>query len=329
MASSGGTGGVSSPGPCRAIGWATRNGRTGGAVDVTGGGDVTPVVVSTFAELQTQASGSQPAVIHVQGPVGSGWTGTSGDRLEVGSNKTIVGLEPGTELKAPIHVKNSSNVIIRNLVIQGPGSNSDQAWDNINIEGNSKNIWVDHCEFWDGQDGNADVVKGADNVTFTWTIFGYRTNGGHNFSNLVASSDDEPESVGKLNITLMFNWFTGVAQRTPRCRFGDIHVVNNLFSRDGQTSESGTSAGVECRILTENNHFIEIANPIHNRSGGANELRGNNIFQSCSGDMSAYGGAAFEPPYTYDDLLVPASEVKALIESKVGATLESPSQCDW
>src|SRR5690606_37663476 len=109
MASSGGTGGVSSPGPCRAIGWATRNGRTGGAVDVTGGGDVTPVVVSTFAELQTQASGRQPAVIHVQGPVGSGWTGTSGDRLEVGSNKTIVGLEPGTELKAPIHVKNSSN----------------------------------------------------------------------------------------------------------------------------------------------------------------------------------------------------------------------------
>ena len=83
-------------------------------------------------------------------------------------------------------------------MIRGPGSNEDQAWDNINIEGDSKNIWVDHCEFWDGQDGNADVVKGADTVTFTWNIFGYTLPGHpHNLSNLIASSDSEPESEGK------------------------------------------------------------------------------------------------------------------------------------
>ena len=321
-------------GPCKPIGWATRNGRTGGAVEVTGGGDATPIVVKSFAELQSNAEGDQPRVIHIDstaGMVGSGWSGTSGDRLEVGSNKTIVGLHPDTQLRAPIHVGDASNVVIRNLVIRGPGSNDDQAWDNLNIDGSSKNIWIDHCEFWDGQDGNADVVKGADNVTFTWNIFGYTTDGDHNFSNLVASSDDEPQSEGKLDITLMFNWFTGVAQRQPRCRYGDIHVVNNLFTRDGHKSDYGISAGKNCRVLTEANHFIEINTPIsmsHASGSAANELRGDNLFESTTGSTQGYG-TAFEPPYDYKQQLVAASEVKALVESKAGAKLENPGQCDW
>ncbi len=326
-----GTGGVDggSAGLCAPMGWATRDGRTGGAVEVTGGGTTAPVVVTSFSELQTYAEDDTPRVIHVDGPVGSGWSGTTGDRLEVGSNKTIIGLVAGTELRAPIHVNDATNVIIRNLVIQGPGSNDDQAWDNLSIEGASKHVWIDHCEFWDGQDGNADVVKGADNVTFTWNIFGYRTGGEHNFSNLVASSDDEPQSIGKLNITLMFNWFTGIAQRQPRCRYGDIHVVNNLFSSDGQQSDYGISAGKDCRVLTENNHFIEIKTPIytsHASGTGANELIGDNIFENTTGNTTGYG-TAFDPPYDYQDLLVSASEVKALVTANVGATLASPSDC--
>ncbi len=312
------------------MGWATRNGRTGGAVEVTGGGDTTPVVVASFGQLQDNASGNTPRVIHIDGTLGEGWSGRDGDRLEIGSNKTIVGLRPGTSLRAPIHVNGSSNVIIRNIVIQGPGSNSEQAWDNINIEGGAKNVWVDHCEFWDGQDGNADVVKGADNVTFTWNIFGYRTGGGHNFSNLVGSSDNESVSEGKLNITLMFNWFTGVAQRQPRCRYGDIHVVNNLFSRDGQESDYGISAGKDCRILTEANHFIGINSPIytsHKSGSAANQLIGDNIFENTSGNTTGYG-TAFTPPYEYSDLLVSSSEVRALVEAHVGATLASPTDCN-
>lgn len=172
--SSAGTAGrPGSPTCTTGIGWATRDGRTGGAIDVTGGGAAMPVVVSSFDQLASYAKDGQPRVIHIDGVLGSAWSGNAGDRLELGSNKTIVGLRPNTELKAAIHVKDATNVVIRNLVIRGPGSNSDQAWDNINIEGSSKNIWIDHCEFWDGQDGNADVVKGADNVTFTWNIFGY------------------------------------------------------------------------------------------------------------------------------------------------------------
>ncbi len=245
----GGTGGTIGADQCAPIGWATRSGRSGGSFNVTGGGNVTPIVVKTWADLEKYASDGQARVLHVDGNLGGGWSGKEGDRLEIKSNKTIIGIRPQTRINAAIHINGASNVILRNVVVRGPGSNGDQAWDNINIEGSSKNVWVDHCEFTDGQDGNADVVKGADNVTFTWTKFGYTKSGPHNFSNLVASSDDEPVSVGKLNITLMFNWFTGVAQRQPRCRYGDIHVVNNLFTRDGL--QSGPSlAGEDARAAT-------------------------------------------------------------------------------
>ena len=253
------------PAPTNApIGWATRSARTGATFDVTGGGTVAPVVVTTFAELQRYASDGQARVIHVDGTLGAGWSGNSGDRLEIKSNKTVVGLRAGTQLKAAIHISAASNVILRNIVVRGPGSNDAQAWDNLNIEGSSKNVWVDHCEFWDGQDGNADVVKGADTVTFTWNIFGYALSGhSHNLSNLIASSDSEPESEGKLDITYMFNWWNAAAQRQPRCRYGQIHVVNNLYTASASVGAStlGVSNGFSCNVLTENNHFIGQGTP--------------------------------------------------------------------
>ena len=126
---SGGTAGATPTGPdqCRPIGWATRASRTGATVDVTGGGTATPIVVTTFADLQRYASDAQARVIHIDGTLGAGWSGNTGDRLEIKSNKTIVGLRAGTQLKAAIHINSASNVILRNIVIRGPGSNDAQA----------------------------------------------------------------------------------------------------------------------------------------------------------------------------------------------------------
>ena len=317
---------------CKPIGWATRTARTGAAFDVTGGGNAAPIVVKAFADLKTYAADSQARVIHVDGTLGAGWSGSSGDRLEIKSNKTIIGLRPGTQLKAAIHINNTSNVILRNIVVRGPGSNEDQAWDNINIEGSSKNIWVDHCEFWDGQDGNADVVKGADTVTFTWNIFGYALPGHpHNLSNLIASSDSEPESDGKLDITFMFNWWKAAMERQPRCRYGYIHVVNNLFTSDSSVAASklGVTNGYNCNVRTENNHFISQAQPIDlGKQDGAASVQEaiGNLFESCTGNQKG-SGTSFTPPYEYKSAMVPASEVKALVQKNAGATLASPPNC--
>ena len=278
------------------------------------------MVVTTFADLQRYASDAQARVIHIDGTLGAGWSGSSGDRLEIKSNKTVVGLRAGTQLKAAIHISGASNVILRNIVIRGPGSNDAQAWDNLSIEGTSKNVWVDHCEFWDGQDGNADVVKGADTVTFTWCIFGYALSGHtHNLSNLIASSDSEPESEGKLNITYMFNWWNAATERQPRCRYGYIHVVNNLYTASASVGASklGVTNGFSCNVLTENNHFISQNDPIdlgkQAGTGSVQQAVGNQ-FESCTGNQKG-SGTAFTPPYDYKSFMVPAAEVKALVQS--------------
>jgi len=318
---------------CKPIGWATRSGRTSTAFEVTGGGNMAPITVTTLADLQKYAKDSSPRVIYIDGTLGSGWNGKSGDRVDItGSNKTIIGLKPGTELKAVVYIKNASNIILRNIVIKGPGSNADQAWDNFNIE-NAKNIWVDHCEFWDGQDGNADVVKGADNVTFTWCKFGYTRKSSHNLSNLIASSDDEPASVGKLNITFMFNWWVAANQRKPRCRYGNVHVINNLYTGNSSitagTAVLGVSAGVQCHVRTEKNVFIDENDPIYNGNNtdgsGGNEVI-DNIFTRCSGNTKGQG-TSFTPPYDYSFAL-PANQVEAAVRAGAGANLNSPTECD-
>ena len=320
---------------CKPIGWATRSGRSSTAFEVTGGGNAAPITVKTFDDLQKYAKDSSPRVIYIDGTLGNGWSGTSGSRLNItASNKTIIGLKPGTLLKAPIHITNkASNIIVRNIVIQGPGSNADQAWDNLTIEGEAKNIWIDHCEFWDGQDGNADVVKGADNVTFTWCIFGYKKKSSHNLSNLIGSSDNEPVSEGKLNVTYMFNWWKAANQRKPRCRYGNVHVVNNLLTGDASitngTDVLGISAGHMCTVRTERNVFINENNPIYtgNANGtGVNEVI-DNIFTNCTGNTKGTG-SSFTPPYDYTGFMLQASEVEAAVKAGAGANLESPTACD-
>jgi len=312
---------------CKPIGWATWSGRSGGPTTITGGGNATPITVTTFADLLKYATDSQARVIYVDGTLGAGWSGTSGDRLTLASNKTIIGIRAGTQLKAPILIKNVNNVIIRNLVIKGPGSDTNQAWDNINVE-NGKNIWIDHCEFWDGQDGNSDAIKGADNLTYTWNIFGYTKNSVHNLSNLIASSDNEPVSVDKLNITFMDNWFRGIAQRGPRCRYGNVHVVNNLYTTDGLKSDYAISAGFDCQVLTENNDFVGTNVPIytgHKAGTSGHEVTGN-LFEGTSGNTTGYG-TAFTPPYEYKSFMLTADKVNAAVKAGAGATLASPTAC--
>jgi len=132
---------------CSPPGWASQNGGT------TGGGNAQAITVTTLADLQNYASSSTPRVIFVNGVIGSGVS----TRVSVGSNKTIIGL-PGATLNGGFDIKNVSNVIIRNMRIQGPGAIDVDGVDCITVD-NSTNVWLDHLEIFDGQDGNTDIVN--------------------------------------------------------------------------------------------------------------------------------------------------------------------------
>jgi pectate lyase len=71
-----------------------------------------------------------------------------------------------------MYVKRCKNIIIRNLIFEGPGAYDVDGWDNVTLDA-STNVWVDHCEFRDGVDGNFDIKAASDFITVSYCKFTY------------------------------------------------------------------------------------------------------------------------------------------------------------
>lgn len=314
---------------CSLVGWASQNG------GVTGGGSATPTIVSTYDALKTAITSATVKVVHISGTI----TIPAGGRISFQdqSAKTIYGL-PGSKLVSNdltkdgsgiIYVKRVSNVIFRNVTFVGPAAYDTDGWDNMTID-NSTNVWVDHCDFQDGMDGNLDIKAAADYISVTWCKFGYNKtpiaggSGGsndHRFSNLFGSSDGATGDRGKLRITLANCWWAqGCRERMPRVRFGKVHLVNNYFN--STVSNKCIMAGYEADLLIEANVFENVKSPIDLMDNTFTAItQRNNIFTNTSGN-TAGSGTSFTPPYTLT--AVAASSVKALVTAGAGATLSSP-----
>ncbi|MGE5671820.1 MAG: pectate lyase family protein [Fibrobacterota bacterium] len=311
---------IQAQGVCESFGWANYDGQTEKGA-VTGGATATAIQVTTFAALKTAVESSDAKVIHVMNDVGSGYKGTSGDVLNFKSNKTIIGAKAGITVKCSFQISSDSNIIVKNLIIRGPGnSNSEQNWDAVNIQG-SKRIWFDHCTIMEGEDGNFDVVKGSDNVTVSWCKFTYVTGGEHNLSNLIGSSDDESVSHGKLNVTYAYCWWENVNSRCPRTRYGKIHVLNSYYNKVGD----GAFAGKMSNVRVEGCYFeSNVSNPTGLISTGGQS----GVFTiGCNKEGTKMDGytSAFVPPYQYKKYN--NSEVKSMVTTNAGPTLTSPSDC--
>jgi len=311
---------IQAQGICVSFGWANFDGQTEKGA-VTGGATAAATQVTTFAALKSAVESSDALVIHVMNDVGNGYKGTSGDVLNFKSDKTIIGAKAGITVKCSFQISSDSNIIVKNLIIRGPGnSNSEQNWDAVNIQG-SKRIWFDHCTVMEGEDGNFDVVKGSDNVTVSWCKFTYVTGGEHNLSNLVGSSDDEAISHGKLNITYAYCWWENVNSRCPRTRYGKIHVLNCYYNK----VESGAFAGKMSNVRVEGCYFeSNVSNPTGLISTGGQS----GVFTiDCNKEGTKTDGytGAFVPPYKYEKYS--SSEVKNLVTAKAGPTLTGTSDC--
>jgi pectate lyase len=297
-------------------GWASLDGL--GVATTTGGAAIAPITVTTAAAFITNAAGATPRVIYVMGSL----TGV----FSIGSNKTVVGL-CGASLHGHVSLSNAVNVIVRNLTIVGnncadrPTDCSGGA-DAVTIGDNSHHVWFDHDDVYDGSDGNLDITSGADFVTISWTKFHYssmRTDplagtSGHRFSNLIGSADTVLTDVGHLNVTFHHDWWAeNVNQRMPRTRFGQIHVVNNLFTSVGNSY--CTNAGFMATVLVENNVYLGVQSPLQEDANGSMLARGN-LMQGTSGGTAetAATGPGFVPRYQ----LVPEVATTALATTIMG-----------
>ena len=130
---------------------------------------------------------------------GTGGTLSNGktvdEKRELVTRQTLIDLTGDTSESyrnaGVFKISGGSNIIVRNLKFVGPGPCDVGGQDLITCTGTT-HLWVDHCEFTDGQDGNFDITQGADFVTVSWCTFGYTERAyDHMNTNLVGSSDSE------------------------------------------------------------------------------------------------------------------------------------------
>jgi len=213
--------------------------------------------------------------------------------------------------------KSCSNIIIRNLKFQGPGSIDVGGSDLISFNG-TKNCWVDHCEFYDGMDGNFDITQQSDFNTVSWCTFSYSSRSYmHQNTNLIGSSDSE--KTGYLNTTFAFcHWGDNCRARMPMARVGKIHMLNNYYTCT--TGGNCINPRKNSEFLIEGNYFAKGVKSIYSQSNAkaVTWAASNTIVQSGVSKPSSLGTTVTVP---YDYEVAPASEVPTVVETYAGATL--------
>ena len=204
--------------------------------------------------------------------------------VRVPSNTTIVGVGSDASIvNGMLFLDKVDNVIIRNLRFEDaydffpawdPKDNAHGEWnseyDNVSLRG-ATHVWVDHCTFDDGprpdhlepnafgrpmqrHDGMLDITQQSNWVTVSWNHFRQ-----HDKTTLVGSSDSQVLDVDKLKVSFHHNWYEAVKERTPRVRYGQVHVYNNLF--DGQVASGypyaySLGVGIQSSIVSERNVWL-------------------------------------------------------------------------
>lgn len=301
-------------------GWATQNGGT------TGGANYGSVTVDNVNDLKSYAKAGNKT-IYIK-------PGTYAGTIEVGSNVTLYGY-PGVVITQPskgsgIKISGSKNVIIRNVSVQGVGAVDEDDEDCLQINHESKNVWIDHVHVYDGHDGNMDIVNQSDYITVSWSKFTYTSKStNHQFSNLFGNSDSKTADANALKITAHHNWWgDGVKERMPRVRFGQVHVVNNLYT--SSAASYCVRAGMKANIRVENNVFIGVKNPLDYNNKSKEDAKVSmigNYYEKISGNTTGQG-TAFTPAYkmsiTDVSTQAKAYALRDSIQAYAGPTLPAP-----
>ena len=214
--------------------------------------------------------------------------------LSVPSNTTLVGLgDDAGIVQGNVMLHLAHDVVIRNLTIEAPVDHfsSWDPWDGDEGAWNARfdamsavtstNVWVDHVTLTDGRhldrdapagpggkpmnrhDGLFDMKDGSDFITVSSS---HIVN--HDKTMLLGSGDDNADTdAGRLRVSIVGNFFEGTKQRSPRVRFGQVHVLNNYFLgrvNDPESPVTGSTLGGhdyfiglghESQVLSERNAF--------------------------------------------------------------------------
>ena len=296
----------------------------------------------------------------------SGVESVYGERIMVAPNKTLIGVvDPATGL-APLfsHItfvmQSVDNIIIRNcrftmkgVPVLRTGENKIVAWRNgaqvevgdpdcIGIQADKVSaktnwgghIWIDHCEFFNGDAANKDRYDGLldckNNVQ--WMTFSYNYFHDHDKSCLWGKGDSDVYENCR-TISFHHNFFDNIqGSRLPLQRGGHVHYYNNYMRgcEDGWDIRTGAVA------YEEGCYFENTKSPIRSDRGGSlniSKAEGYDcIYKGCNNLMEGYtniDGAKISKSFgvTKTDW-VPTLTVPSYTQHYLDKTVDVPAICE-
>ena len=306
----------------------------GYAGTVTGGGTASPTLVTSESELKNALKSSDKVILITKNCTISDQISTDKSNLTIMAlpGVKLVSTQQTTKISGILYLK-GSNIILRNLTFEGPGAYDCDGKDLLTLDG-AKNVWVDHCDFQDGCDGNFDIKGTSDNITVTWCRFRYLkeprprdandTNkdhtDDHRFTNLIGSGSSDKPSDGTYNITYGYCWWDeGCRERMPRVRNASLHFVNCCWNSSVANYYIGPE-NADCRF--EGCTFEgapKTAKIFYQNYGGTN----GSIYTNCVATKGLPSNVTDRTvatiSYTYPEVLSAADGMKAVTNNTCGA----------
>ena len=296
----------------------------------------------------------------------SGVESVYGERIMVAPNKTLIGVVDPATGKAPLfsHItfvmQSVDNIIIRNcrftmkgVPVLRTGENKIVAWRNgaqvevgdpdcIGIQADKVSaktnwgghIWIDHCEFFNGDAANKDRYDGLldckNNVQ--WMTFSYNYFHDHDKSCLWGKGDSDVYENCR-TISFHHNFFDNIqGSRLPLQRGGHVHYYNNYMRgcEDGWDIRTGAVA------YEEGCYFEDTKSPIRSDRGGSlniSKAEGYDcIYKGCNNLMEGYtniDGAKISKSFgvTKTDW-VPTQTVASYTQHYLDKTVDVPAICE-
>jgi MYXO-CTERM domain-containing protein len=268
---------------------------TGYGASAYGGSYGTEVTATTAADFITYATSSSVYVINVSGHLSVG-------TVAITSSKTIQGVDGSASIDGCLSLNSVSNVIIRGLNLSNPSGHALQVI-------NSTKLFVTHCTFLNCSTEQVDISF-SDLITFAWCEFASTTSGQAAMKLGREGVNDTPR------ITLHHNWWSdNLASALPAAASGYVHQFSNYVNTPGNSA--GTALSGAAQLLSEGNHFKNVANPL-TKSGTATIRINNNVYTSCTGTTAEGADAVFTPGYSYE--MHPTSQLATVIPLLAGNT---------
>ena len=295
----------------------------------------------------------------------SGEESTYGERIMVASNKTLIGIADA-QGNAPLFsritfvLQCASNVIIRNcrftmvgVPILKVGENKIVAWrdgqqvevgdpDCIGIQADKNSaskdwgahIWIDHCEFFNGNAANKDRYDGLvdckNNVQ--WLTISYNLFHDHDKACLFGKGNSDIYD-GCRTISFHHNYFKNIeGSRLPLQRGGQLHYCNNYMvgCEDGWDVRTGATGYVDAC------YFKDSKSPIRSDRGGSLNINKSSgydcIYTGCNNLMEGYtneDGHKISNSYPVTtSTWVPTATASTYSINQIDKTADVPAVCE-